>query len=120
MVQKVQTTLISDVSGQEGDETVTFGLDGTTYEIDVTSSEASDLREALADYIGHARKQTGRNGSRRGSGRATTGVQAETGVSPKAVREWAAANGIEWKGKPLPERGRIPAEVIEKFKAAGN
>ena len=36
-------------------------------------------------------------------------------VDTKAVRAWAASNGIE-----LSSRGRVPADVIEKYRAAGN
>jgi hypothetical protein len=38
-----------------------------------------------------------------------------SGVDSKAVRAWAASNGVE-----LSERGRIPGAVIEQFRAAGN
>lgn len=104
MAQKVSVLLTSDLSGDEADVTVNFGLDGAGYEIDLTSDEAAKLRDAMAPYVGNARrvgKATGRAGAR------TT-----VGPDPKAVRAWAASQGIT-----VPERGRIPKDVTEKFLA---
>ena len=56
MAQKVQVLLVDDVDGGTADETVTFGLDGVTYEIDLTSAHAAELRDAFAHWVGHARK----------------------------------------------------------------
>lgn len=109
MAQKVRIELLDDLDGTSAaDETVTFGLDGINYEIDLTSKHAAKLRDALAQYVGAARK-TGKAGKRAG-GRAATG---RTGPEPKAVREWAKEQGIE-----VPDRGRIPAEVSEQYAAA--
>ncbi|MBJ7530911.1 MAG: Lsr2 family protein, partial [Nocardioides sp.] len=68
MAQKIHIVLEDDLDGSEASETVTFGLDGTTYEIDLTDEHATELREALAPYVGHARKVSG--SARRGRGRA--------------------------------------------------
>lgn len=109
MAQKVNIVLIDDLDGTPADETVTFGLDGATYEIDLSDDNAAKLRDALAGYVGHARKVTA---TRRGasSGRKSSGG---SGVDTKAVREWAKSNGHE-----VSERGRIPASVIEAYEAA--
>ena len=61
MAQKVNIVLVDDLDGTEATETVTFGLDGTSYEIDLNDANASALREALSGYVGHARKVTGRS-----------------------------------------------------------
>ena len=87
MAQKVQIILEDDLDGGEADETVSFALDGTSYEIDLNESNASAMREALATYVGHARKVTGTR-SRRSSAKSTS-----SGPSPKEVREWARENG---------------------------
>ena len=52
MAQKVQVMLVDDIDGGAADETVTFALDGTSYEIDLTSENAAKLRDALAAYVG--------------------------------------------------------------------
>ncbi len=109
MAQKVQIILEDDLDGGEADETVSFALDGTSYEIDLNEDNATKLREALATYVGHARKVTG---SRGGRGRAKSSASS-SGPSPKEVREWARENGHE-----VPDRGRIPADVREAYDAA--
>ena len=87
---------------------MTFGLDGTTYEIDLNDSNAAALREALSGYVGHARKVTG--GARRG--RKASGASS-TGTNTKDVREWAKSQGME-----VSERGRISADVQQAYDAA--
>ena len=47
MAQKVQVLLVDDLDGSEATETVTFGLDGVSYEIDLSSGNASKLRKDL-------------------------------------------------------------------------
>jgi len=112
MAQKVQTLLIDDLDGGEAEGTVRFGLDGTDYEIDLNAKHAEALRKALATYIDAARR-TPRSAAPR-PGR--TGRKAATagGPDPTAVREWARSQGIDVK-----DRGRVPADLVVKFKAAG-
>lgn len=56
MAQKVHIVLEDDLDGSEATETVSFALDGATYEIDLNDDHAAQLREALAVYVGHGRK----------------------------------------------------------------
>ncbi|GAB2971598.1 histone-like nucleoid-structuring protein Lsr2 [Nocardioides montaniterrae] len=107
MAQKVNIVLVDDIDGSDATQTVTFGLDGATYEIDLNDEHAAQLRDALAAYVGNARK-VGRAGARR-----TTKASSGDGASAKEVREWAKSNGYD-----VPERGRIPAEIREAFDAA--
>ena len=109
MAQKVNIVLVDDLDGSEADETVTFGLDGTTYEIDLTDANAAALREALSGYVGHARKVT--SGARRP--RKASGSTSATGTNTKDVREWAKGQGME-----VSERGRISADVQQAYDAA--
>ena len=51
MAQKTQIIFIDDLDGSEAEGTVLFGLDGTQYEIDLSTSHAKELRSALARYI---------------------------------------------------------------------
>ena len=111
MAQKVQIILEDDLDGGEADETVSFALDGTSYEIDLNEANATKLREAMATYVGHARKVTGTRGRRTG-GTAAKAANG-SGTSAKEVREWARENGHD-----VPDRGRIPAEVREAYDAA--
>ncbi|GEP39040.1 Lsr2 family protein [Nocardioides psychrotolerans] len=107
MAQKVNIVLVDDLDGSEADETVTFALDGTSYEIDLTETHASALRGALAGYVGHARKVG--SGARRAKKAAAAGL----GPSAREVRDWARSNGLD-----VPDRGRIPADVRTAFDAA--
>jgi hypothetical protein len=109
MAQRVITLLEDDIDGGEASETVTFALDGFTYELDVNDLNAKELRTALEPFIAHARRVGGRR---------VQGVRASgrtQGYDPKAVRRWAEANNIR-----TGDRGRIPQSVVEQFKAAGN
>jgi hypothetical protein len=109
MAQKVQTIFIDDLDGSQADGTVRFGLDGTDYEIDLNAEHAQQLRDALARYVGAARRISGT--ARRPS---RTGRRPQAnGLNTTEVREWAKAQGIDVK-----DRGRVPAELIVKFKAA--
>ena len=109
MAQKIQILLVDDLDGGEAEGTVRFGLDGVDYEIDLSAEHAEALRRALAPFIDAARRgpgvgrQQGRGGQRAGA----------SGLDTTEVREWARAQGIEVK-----DRGRIPAEVVARFKAA--
>jgi hypothetical protein len=44
MAQKLQTFFIDDLDGSEAEGTVLFGLDGTQYEIDLSTGHAKELR----------------------------------------------------------------------------
>lgn len=107
MAQKVNIVLVDDIDGSDASQTVSFGLDGTSYEIDLNDKNAAALREALAAYIGHARKTggSGRRGRRSGS--------TNLGPSTKEIRDWARSNGHE-----VSDRGRVSAEVRQAFDAA--
>jgi len=113
MAQKVMITLIDDVDGSTADETVLFSLDGVNYEIDLNEKNAAKLRDALAPWVGHARRVGGRRTSgRRGR---SGGASGRSGASSEAakIREWARSNGFN-----VSDRGRIPAEVIEAYRKA--
>jgi len=107
MAQKVSIILVDDIDGSEANETVSFALDGTSYEIDLTDANAAALRAAFAAFVGHGRKVSGR----KSSGRKAT--SSDMGPSARQVRDWARSNGFT-----VPDRGRIPGEVRDAFDAA--
>lgn len=107
MVQKVVVTLVDDIDGVAADETVQFSLDGVNYEIDLTTEHAAELREALATWIGHAR----RSGGRKVSGRRTRPAGSRNNAGK--IRQWARENGYT-----VSDRGRIPAEIAEAYAKA--
>jgi hypothetical protein len=108
MSSKVLVLLEDDLDGSKASETVTFGIDGTQYEIDLNEQNAQKLRGDLDGYISKARKVGGRRSGRRST-------DGRGNVDLRAVRAWASSNGIE-----LATRGRIPGVVIDQYRAAGN
>jgi hypothetical protein len=108
MAQKVEVLLVDDIDGGEADETVSFSLDGTTYEIDLSKRNAAKLREGLGPFVSSARKA--RKVPARGARGARTTNSRERSAE---IREWAKNHGIK-----VNERGRIPAHVIEQYDAA--
>lgn len=111
MAQRVVVQKTDDIDGSQATETVTFAVEGVTYEIDLTDAHAAELRAAVRPYVAAARRVGGSAG-RRASAHA---VKAARDYDPKAVRAWAGSHKIA-----LPARGRIPAAVVEQYRAAGN
>ena len=104
MAQQVNIVLVDDIDGTPADETVSFALDGKDYEIDLSADNAAKLRDAIAPYLGHARRAGGRRRGGRG---------AANGPSPADIRAWARENGFD-----VPDRGRVSSEVREAYLAA--
>lgn len=118
MAQKVNVMLVDDLDGSEASGTVTFGLDGRTYEIDLSEANMASLRDTLATYTAAARRLGGRarrsaaqdsalNGTAT-SGKATT--SAADRARTAAIREWAREAGLD-----VSTRGRIPNSIIEAY-----
>lgn len=117
MAQKVNVVLVDDLDGSEADETVSFTLDGSSYEIDLNRSNAAALRDALAPWVGAARRAgrassapASRRSSRSGSRPAAAGSDRER---VQAIRQWARTNGHN-----VSERGRLSADVLAAYEAA--
>ncbi|WP_062077856.1 histone-like nucleoid-structuring protein Lsr2 [Demequina globuliformis] len=102
MAQKVQVVLVDDIDGGDASQTVSFAIDGTSYEIDLNDAHAAELRDALQPWIAVARKTSTRRAASRGR-------REDTGK----IRAWAKANGFD-----VSERGRISAQVREAYAKA--
>ena len=107
MAQRVEVVLVDDIDGGPADETVQFALDGVGYEIDLNSGNATALREALAVWVGHGRRVSGRGSSRRGAGKRSSSNETAQ------IRAWAKEQGLA-----VSDRGRISAEVKAAYEAA--
>ncbi|MFI5085569.1 MAG: Lsr2 family protein [Actinomycetales bacterium] len=105
MAQKVNIILVDDIDAGPADETVRFGLDGASYEIDLSETNAAALRSALERYIGAGRKSA--------AGRPVRGRPAAKTQDVAAIRSWARDNGYQ-----VSSRGRIQSEIVEAFHAA--
>jgi|SRR3954453_2415205 hypothetical protein len=110
MATKTVVVRVDDLTGNPADTTVTFAIDHTEYEIDLSENNAGELREAFSRYVQAARKVSA-SGGRRGA----QPKPAYSGSDPAAVRAWAKGQGIE-----VSPRGRIKADVVEQYRAAGN
>lgn len=113
MASRTTVTLVDDLDGATADETVEFGIDHVDYEIDLTSSHAADLRDALAPYVAAAR----RVGGRRSAAPVEPAVEqpaasAQSRERNQEIRAWAAEHGAA-----LSERGRVPSAVVAAFDA---
>jgi hypothetical protein len=106
MAQQIQTLFIDDIDGGEAAGTVRFALDGVDYEIDLSTEHTQDLHTAIGKYIGHARKVGGTRRAARGVGRRNASA-----IDTHKVREWAREQGIEIK-----DRGRVPADVLTRYR----
>ena len=126
MAREVIEKLIDDLDGSGAVETVTFALDGTSYEIDLSKRNAAALRKSLDRYVAVARRQGSPAAARRRpakqAGKSAKPTPTGKTAKPKPkrgfdlvqLREWAGANGVD-----VPSRGRIPQAVVAQYKAAG-
>jgi hypothetical protein len=113
MAQRIQTLLTDDLDPElEASQTIAFGLDGTSYEIDLTDEHSVQLREAFEPYVAAARKvgRTPGRGASRPSGRGSAASRGDDAVDPGAVRAWAKERGIS-----VSERGRVKGSVVAQF-----
>jgi hypothetical protein len=110
MAQRVEVKLIDDIDGGDAAETVSFSLDGISYEIDLSDKHAKKLRDEFATWTGHARRSG--TGGKSTSRRRSASAGAKRG-DLAAVREWARANGHQ-----VSDRGRISAEVQAAYDKA--
>lgn len=111
MARKIITQLVDDIDGTtleaEDGETMLFSLDGTAYEIDLSSANATTLRDALAPYVKAGRRVS--SSQSRVQSRPARATRGET----SAIREWASSNGYT-----VSSRGRIPENVVAAYRAA--
>jgi hypothetical protein len=110
MASRTITVLTDDLTGKELDgdgRTITFSYKSKDYTLDLSQANLEKFEKALEPYLKAAHKISGGRGSR--------SSRASADLDPKAVRAWAQSNGVE-----LSARGRVPASVVQQYKAAGN
>jgi len=111
MAKQVHVTLVDDIDGSPAASTVTFALEGRTYEVDLSEANAEALADALAPYIAVGRKvsrvtRTGATSRPKKSSRFN---------NTSEVREWAQQKGLK-----VSTRGRIPADIQAAYDRAHN
>lgn len=105
MARRVEVVLIDDIDNSEATETLTFALDGMSYEIDLSEIHAKELRSALGIYVEKGRRIGGR--------KKAAPAKASSGSKTSDVRQWARENGYD-----VPERGRLRPDIHEAYEAA--
>ena len=116
MAQITEVRLLDDLDGGEAAESVTFSLDGKSYEIDLSEKHAAALRDAFAPFVSSARRAGGSAvASRQKTPTRTSTAVGRPREETAAIREWATANGLA-----VSARGRISSIVLEAYENRGN
>lgn len=105
VMQRVDVRLEDDLTGGPADETVEFGVDGRSYEIDLNARHAADFRKQVARFLEHASMV------RPARRRPPVRTQANRALS-RQIRAWAEERGLD-----VSERGRLPREVIQQYES---
>jgi hypothetical protein len=113
MAQKMMVQIVDDLDGSKADESVTFGLDGVSYEIDLSKRHAKSLRNVLTPLIEHGRRVGGRRRVGTHPSPAGTRSSTERRERSQAIRQWAREHNIE-----IAERGRLPLDVEMRYDQA--
>lgn len=108
MARQVETivNLTDDLDGSKAERTYAFEWAGSTYEIDLSRRNGAAFEKALRPYLDAARRV-------RSTQRRHTRTTHNTANNPTDVRAWAKQNGFE-----IGDRGRIPATVLNAYRAA--
>jgi hypothetical protein len=104
VAQRTVVTLTDDLDGGQASETVSFSLDGKSYEIDLSAENSERLRSALRPYVEVARR----------AGRPpVTRIRIPAARDSHAIRSWALSNGYS-----INSRGRIPRPIVDAYQKA--
>jgi hypothetical protein len=107
VAQKVSVTYACDLDDKEipvGEQhSLTFGLDGQEYEIDLCAKHSERFSQVVGKFTEHARREAVRGSRRKRRTAANRQRSAE-------IRAWAKHSGFE-----VSDRGRIPTDVLNRF-----
>jgi hypothetical protein len=103
MSKRVSTVITDDLDGSSAAESVRFSFGGLAYEIDLGPANRQRMQKALQPFIDASRRV----------GRSRPARTASTRREAAAIRAWATDQGLH-----VADRGRIPADVVRKYKAA--
>jgi hypothetical protein len=106
MARTTIVTIVDDIDGSEGAETVTFTFDGQSYEVDLSTKNRDKFQKILQPFV-----DSGRRAGRQGAARSARTRTSRNNSS--AIRSSAAEQGLT-----VSERGRIPATIVAKYEAA--
>lgn len=111
MAQKVSVTYACDYDHKEiphGQHRVRrFSIDGREYEIDLCEKHSERFDEALGRFASHARRAAAARAAR--TKRRTAAHRRHSAQ----IRDWARKSGLD-----VSERGRIPADVVNRYESS--
>lgn len=110
MAKQTVVTLIDDIDGSAATETISFGIDGASYVIDLGDRNAKKLRDAVASYVAHARRESSARSTRPAAGGRSSARGDREHL--QAVRAWARDSG-----KPVSDRGRVSRVLLDEYAA---
>lgn len=108
MASRTTVLLEDDLDGGEATETLNFEFEGKSYTIDLNDKNAAKFRKAITPYVAAGRHE-------RGNGLRPSAHRAAGDYDPSTVRAWAVSNGYA-----VSTRGRVSADLVAAYKAAGN
>ncbi len=111
MATVTMVSMVDDIDGSANAESVSFAIEGVSYEIDLSAANAKKLHDVLAPFVKHARRVGGRR--TRGSRSAVRSASSMDKEQLAAIRTWARRNG-----HTVSDRGRLSASVVAAFEAA--
>lgn len=104
MAKKTIVEWVDDIDGTAASETVTFTIDGSRYEIDLSEKNAEKLRHTMSGWIAASRRST----HHRSRGPRTVDDPSEA----TKARKWALDNGFD-----VGPRGRLRSEVLDAYRS---
>jgi hypothetical protein len=107
MSKSVSVIITDDLDGSQNAETVLFGFDGVTYEVDLGKKNRARLEKALGPFI-EAGRRVPRGGRRSGASRS-----GGSSAGRADVRAWARTAGLK-----VSERGRMSSDIMRQYEAA--
>lgn len=121
MAQRVIQYVVytDDLTGEEFSdgqgETLSYGLDGAVYEIDLTAANAKELREVLTRYTVVSRKLADTRGRALAAGGGSVSGSRRGREEMARIRQWGRENGYQ---VPDHGKGRIPWGLTQAYERA--
>jgi hypothetical protein len=110
-MRRIIQQLIDDLDGSSADETVSFGLDGRDYTIDLSTKNAYVLRTALDLYVEHGQRVSTRIGGRSAARPSVVAATSKIVRDERdQVRRWAQEQGLS-----VAPRGRISQSILDRY-----
>ena len=104
MAKKTIVEWVDDIDGTAAAETLTFTIDGSSYEIDLSEKNADKLRSVMGGWIEASRRST--------NNRVRAVHTKDDPAEATKARKWAIDNGFE-----VGPRGRLRTEVIDAYRS---